>query len=195
MPITASSERNDDPEFYTNYFSRCQNPPFFIITVQDILYKLFVPLSPGWPICAKLLTMEQDIRWKQRFKNFERGFILLRSALDESELESFNELELEGLIQRFEYTFELAWKTLKDYLEYAGIILEQVTPRAVIKAAFAAKIIADGQAWIDMLAHRNLMSHVYDSKNFKEATVAIKNSYLGVLEELYLFFKKNMIEP
>jgi nucleotidyltransferase substrate binding protein (TIGR01987 family) len=139
--------------------------------------------------------MEQDIRWKQRFKNFERGFILLRSALDESELESFNELELEGLIQRFEYTFELAWKTLKDYLEYAGIILEQVTPRSVIKAAFAAKIIADGQAWIDMLAHRNLMSHVYDSKNIKEATVAIKNSYLGVLEELYLFFKENMIEP
>jgi nucleotidyltransferase substrate binding protein (TIGR01987 family) len=138
--------------------------------------------------------MEPDIRWKQRFKNFERGFILLRSALEERTLESYSELELEGLVQRFEYTFELAWKTLKDYLEYTGIVLEQITPRSVIKAAFAAKIITDGQVWIDMLAQRNLMSHVYDSKKFKEATVAIKGSYLNVLEELYVFLKKNMIE-
>jgi nucleotidyltransferase substrate binding protein (TIGR01987 family) len=138
--------------------------------------------------------MEQDVRWKQRFRNFERRFILLRSALDERTVESFSELELEGLIQRFEYTFELAWKTLKDYLEYTGIVLEQITPRAVIKAAFAAKIIDDGQVWIDMLAHRNLMSHVYDFKKFQEVTGAIKNSYLHVLGELYLYLKKGTVE-
>ncbi len=67
--------------------------------------------------------MNQDFRWQQRFENFERGFILLRSALEERAPEAFNQLELEGLVQRFEYTFELAWKTLKDYLEQAGVVL------------------------------------------------------------------------
>jgi Nucleotidyltransferase substrate binding protein like len=62
--------------------------------------------------------MSADIRWHQRFQNFERGFILLRSALEGRGIEESSDLELEGLIQRFEYTFELAWKTLKDYLEH-----------------------------------------------------------------------------
>ena len=99
--------------------------------------------------------MGADIRWHQRFRNFERGFILLRSALEERGIDEFSDLELEGLIQRFEYTFELAWKTLKDYLEHRGVALAQITPASVIKAAFAAKVIEDGQAWIDMLKHRN----------------------------------------
>ena len=139
--------------------------------------------------------MSQDVRWKQRFENFERGFVLLRSALEERTLDQLNQLEQEGVIQRFEYTFELAWKTLKDYLENAGVTLNQITPKSVIKAAFAAKLIDDGQTWIDMLTHRNLMSHTYDFSKFQEVVAALRDRYIAALETLYLFLKEQSLEP
>ncbi len=138
--------------------------------------------------------MSQDVRWKQRFENFERGFLLLRSALDGRTLDQLNQLEQEGVIQRFEYTFELAWKTLKDYLEDAGITLDQIHPRAVIKAAFAAKLLEDGEAWMDMLAARNLMSHTYDCTKFQEVVAALKGRYLAVIEEMYALLKAETLE-
>jgi nucleotidyltransferase substrate binding protein (TIGR01987 family) len=134
--------------------------------------------------------MSLDIRWQQRFENFERAFFLLRSALENRAPEAFNDLELEGLVQRFEYTFELAWKTLKDYLEQTGLVLPQVTPSAVIKSAFAAKLIEDGQTWMDMLKHRNLMSHTYDDQKFRQAVAAIHDHYLKALGQVYRLLKK-----
>lgn len=138
--------------------------------------------------------MNEAIRWKQRFENFERAFILLRAALEGRTPEQFSDLELEGLIQRFEYTFELAWNTLKDRLEEAGIVLPQITPAAVIKAAFAAKLIEDGQTWIDMLKHRNLMSHTYDFVKFQQAVAAIRARYLAALDQVYLLLKQEVTE-
>lgn len=134
--------------------------------------------------------MSEDIRWHQRFENFERAYVLLSSALERREPDAFNELEMEGLVQRFEYTFELAWKTLKDYLENSGVVLPQITPSAVIKAAFTAKLIEQGETWMDMLKHRNLMSHTYDFKEFREAVVAIRTRYLNALGQVYLLLKK-----
>ncbi len=87
-------------------------------------------------------------------------------------------------MQRFEYTLELAWKTLKDYLEASGIVLNAITPRQVIKDAFAARIVADGQAWIDMIDHRNLLSNTYDPVNFEEAVKAIHDRYLTALRQV-----------
>ena len=75
----------------------------------------------------------------------------------ERKVAELNELEREGAIQRFEYTFELAWLTPKDRLEYAGVTLSEITPRNVIREAFAAKLIADADAWMDMLVDRNLI--------------------------------------
>ena len=109
--------------------------------------------------------MTNDIRWKQRFQNFDRGVVLLREALENGP-SALSALEKEGVIQRFEYTFELAWKTIKDFLEAGGLDISPITPRQVIKEAFAAKVLADGQAWIDMLDHRNLLSHTYDHSVF-----------------------------
>lgn len=137
--------------------------------------------------------MSQDIRWRQRFDNYERAVNLLRSALADRAPDAFSELELEGLVQRFEYTFELAWKTLKDYLEESGVVLPQITPAAVIKAAFAAKLIEDGETWMAMLKHRNLMSHTYDSKEFLEAVAAIRVNYLGALQQVYVMLKKEQV--
>lgn len=88
---------------------------------------------------------DNDIRWLQRFENFSRAYGLLRSALEERDLDDFSDLEQEGIIQRFEYTYELSWKTMKDYLEHEGVVISPVTPRNVIKEAFAARIVEDGQ--------------------------------------------------
>jgi len=129
--------------------------------------------------------MKKDVRWKQRFENYDRAFNLLQSALLSRTLDEFSDLELEGLIQRFEYSFELAWKTMKDYLEDSGIQIVPITPKAVIKEAFAAKVIDDGQGWIDMMLERNLLSHTYDEQRFREALVNIRNSYLPLLKALH----------
>ena len=127
--------------------------------------------------------MVPDVRWKQRFENFQRAVELLREPID-CGLETLSTLEKEGLVQRFEVAVELGWKTLKDYMEAQGAVLDQITPRFVVKEAFAAKVLADGQAWIDMLDHRNLLSHTYDSAVFEQAVLAIRDRYLLALEEL-----------
>lgn len=126
-------------------------------------------------------------RWQQRFENFERAFALLQSVFTEKTTESLSALEREGVIQRFEYTFELAWKTLKDYLIYSGIQLEQVTPRAVIKAAFAANLITDGQGWIDMLEQRNQLYYAYDINNVMASIMPISQHHMHLLKALYIF--------
>ncbi len=126
--------------------------------------------------------MSPDVRWKQRFNNFDRAFALLEDAL--KDVEGLSLLEKEGAIQRFEYTLDLAWKTLKDYLEYSGLVITPPTPRQVLKDAFAVKILPDGQVWIDMLDHRNALSHQYDGHMFEEAAAAVKNRYLPALKEL-----------
>ena len=127
-----------------------------------------------------------DIRWKQRFENFDRSYVLLRSALENGP-EALNALEKEGVIQRLEYCFELAWKTVKDYLEASGLVFATVTPRQVLKDAFAAKILKEGPVWMDMLDHRNLLSHTYDSTQFNIALDAIHRRYLNALAELHEF--------
>jgi nucleotidyltransferase substrate binding protein (TIGR01987 family) len=131
--------------------------------------------------------MNLDVRWKQRFANYEKAFRLLREAL--ADVDSLSELEKEGAIQRFEFTVELAWKTLKDYLEHSGVVLEQNTPKQVIKQAFAAKLINDGQIWVEILDWRNRMSHTYDEAVFNEAVHEIAKRFLGAFQELYNFFK------
>ena len=108
---------------------------------------------------------QQDVRWTQRFDNFDRAIVLLREPVERGVAE-LNALEQEGTIQRFEFALELAWKTLKDYLEASGVVISPVTPRAVVKAAFAARILDDGQVWIDMLNDRNLLSHTFDDSVF-----------------------------
>ena len=135
--------------------------------------------------------MNQDIRWKQRFENFDRALGLLQEALAGGQ-ENLSPLEQEGAAQRLEYTLELAWKCMKDYLENSGITIAPATPRQVIKEAFAAKIIADGQIWIDMLNHRNLLSHTYDFAVFEEAIRAAAEHYIPALQELHEFLSKEL---
>jgi len=125
-------------------------------------------------------------RWLYRFKNYKRAFVLLREAI-ESEKE-LTQLEKEGCIQRFEYAFELGWKTMKDFLEGEGVSLPVITPVAVIRAAFEARLIPDGQVWTDALDARNKMSHTYDFSKFEQVIADISKRYLAAMESLYMFF-------
>jgi nucleotidyltransferase substrate binding protein (TIGR01987 family) len=138
--------------------------------------------------------MNSDIRWKQRFDNFDRAFVLLREVCDRG-VNSLSQLEKEGSIQRFEVAFELAWKTLRDYLEESGVIVSPVTPRNVIKEAFAAKLLEDAQVWIDMMLHRNLLSHTYDIKVFEAVLRSVAERYFPAFDRLHEFFLSRRVEP
>ncbi|RTZ99894.1 MAG: nucleotidyltransferase [Deltaproteobacteria bacterium] len=130
--------------------------------------------------------MDNTPRWLYRFDNFQRAYVLLKEAMQQAAESGLNQLEKEGVIQRFEYGIELAWKTMKDYLEYQNIVLSQVTPRAVIREAFSAKLINDGQTWMDALDARNKMSHTYDMAQFERVIEDIGDQYLPAMEALYL---------
>lgn len=133
--------------------------------------------------------MSKNILWKQRFNNFEKAFNLLKSVFEEREINELSLLEQEGVIQRFKYTYELAWKTLKDYLEYNGSLNNiDISPRNIFKEAYSAKIIKSQDDFIDMMLSRNLLSHTYDFVKFKEIIKRIENNYLKILNELYNFF-------
>lgn len=134
-----------------------------------------------------------DIRWKQRFQNFDRAFVLLREAMENGPA-ALNQLEKEGVVQRFEYCFELAWKTVKDYLEEGGFVFATVTPRHVLKDAFAARILTDGQVWIDMLDHRNLLSHTCTATGFEQAVDALHARYLAAIEQLHAFLQREAVQ-
>lgn len=128
-----------------------------------------------------------DIRWKQRFENFAKAVALVEEALANG-AGALSQLEKEGLMQRFEYTVELGWKTMKDFMVEGGARLETHTPKAVVSAAWQAKLIADGQAWVDMLVHRNMLSHRYDEQAVAEVAAALEGRYLAQFRALRDWF-------
>lgn len=123
--------------------------------------------------------MNEDIRWKQRFSNFKKATLQLTEFINKKEL---NKFEVQGLIQCFEYTFELAWKTMKDYLEFQGFVVK--SPRNTIQTAFQIELITDGHTWIDALEKRNLMAHTYDEDKAAEAEELIRKEYYKAIKEL-----------
>jgi len=123
--------------------------------------------------------MDEDIRWIQRFSNYKKAAAQLTEFIEKGEL---NKFEVQGLIQCFEYTFELAWKTMKDYLEKEGF--EVKTPRGTIQTAFQIQLIADGHVWIDALNKRNLMAHTYNENATKEAEELIRKKYYPAIKAL-----------
>lgn len=129
--------------------------------------------------------MDQSVRWKQRFENFEKAFKRLQDVIDLSEL---NELERNGLIQRFEFTVELAWKTLKDFLNAEGFDIK--SHKETIRQAFQSSYISDGKIWIRILDARNKLSHDYNGEYFEAAEEEIRHDFFPAIEMLYMFFVK-----
>lgn len=127
----------------------------------------------------------QDIRWKQRFQNFTRAFMLLREAV-ERDFETLDNMQKEGFIQRFEFTFELAWKTLKDVMEFDGLVLEKASPKFIVRDAFQGKYIDKVEIWMQMIDDRNLLSHTYNFETFEIVLLAIREKYYPLLDEFYM---------
>ena len=132
--------------------------------------------------------IEEDIRWIQRFSNFERAFLLLQDSL---KTEPLSILERAGLIQFFEMTFELSWKLLKDYEETEGFIVK--TPREAIKQAFQSGLISNGHDWIDALQDRNLTAHTYNEETAIAVEAKIRDKYFQLLAELYAYFQNKIV--
>ena len=119
-------------------------------------------------------------RYEERKKELLNATERLKEALQENE----SDIVIDGTLHRFEFTFELAWKTMKDYLEYSGVIEGIGSPREIIKTAFANGIIEDGENWIKMMLARNSLSHLYDEGKSREIYMEIKEIYLNLFENL-----------
>ena len=129
----------------------------------------------------------KEIRWKQRFENFDKSYKLLKKY---SQKPIVTELERAGIIQFFEMTFELAWKVLKDYLESEGYIVK--SPRETVKQAFQIGLIDNGHVWIDALSNRNLTTHTYDEELAIKMTSEILDAYLPELDKMYEKLSKEL---
>ena len=105
----------------------------------------------------------QDIRWIQRFSNYQKALLTLAEATDLADTRVLSNLEQQGLIQGFEFTHELAWNILKDYLEEQGFV-GIIGSKNATREAFNNALIADGQTWMDMIKARNLTSHTYNTE-------------------------------
>lgn len=123
--------------------------------------------------------MDQDIRWEQRFSNYRKALTQLNKFTAQGDL---NELEEQGLINAFEYTYELAWKTLQDVLRYKGYT-DIAGPKPVIDQAYQDGYI-DGLAWVRMGKSRNLTSHTYNEETANEIADAIKTEYVELFNSL-----------
>jgi len=129
--------------------------------------------------------MNKDIRWKQRFENYKKALATVKSAVELAASRDLSDLEKQGLIQGFEFTFELAWNVMKDFLEEQGIT-GIIGSKGAIRHAFNKGIIEDGQVWMDMQKDRNLASHSYDEKTADDLVAAIISTYyvqLSILAE------------
>lgn len=129
---------------------------------------------------------ENDIRWLQRFQNFKKAFGQLELFLTETDL---NKLEEQGLIKAFEYTFELAWKTLQDLLRDKGYS-DIVGPKPVIQQSFQDGYISDGQGWLRMQKSRNLTSQTYNEETAEKIITDIRAEYFQYLKSLKLRLEK-----
>ena len=126
------------------------------------------------------MPKNKDIRWEQRYANFKKALRQLQKFIDKGEL---TELEQQGLVKAFEYTYELAWNTLKDFLEYQGQT-DIYGSRDAIRQAFSLQLIVDGDGWMDMLQSRNKTSHAYNEETAQEICRAVQNIYYPLFRQL-----------
>lgn len=126
--------------------------------------------------------MKEDIRWKQRFDNYLRAMQTLGRGVELAAERNLSELEQQGLVQGFEFTHELAWNVLKDYLEDAGVS-GIIGSKGATREAFKNGLLEDGEAWMDMIKARNLSSHTYNTETAEEIVEDILTRFYPAFEQ------------
>ena len=143
-----------------------------------------------------------DIRWKQRFSSYQNALFKLKDAINYYELqivekniddEQLINIVKEGLIQRFEYTYELAWNLMKDYAFYQGNS-NVGGSRDAIKESFKLNLISDCEIWFDIIASRMQTSHNYNEETVNEIFNKIKDEYVNVFFNFYEIMKNKINE-
>jgi len=131
----------------------------------------------------------QDIRWQQRYSQFKKAYDQLDSAMRLMAERELTPLEKQGVIQAFEYTYELAWNSLKDYLLWQGIG-EIVGSRDTIRESFSRGLVEDGDGWMEMLVDRNRTSHTYNEETAESILKNIKKKYHKLFKDLDMRLKQ-----
>lgn len=132
--------------------------------------------------------MFTPVRWQQRFQNFEKAYHRFVDAIQRVEATPDDELLAAGLVQTYEFTMELAWKTMKDYLVDRGFDLSG--SKDVMRQAFQEGFIKDARVWLEAIDDRNETSHIYDEMKAKEILGKIQSPYKEMIQEAFEFFKK-----
>jgi nucleotidyltransferase substrate binding protein (TIGR01987 family) len=156
------------------------NPLAFFSHKLPVIWKFF-------RIPHIIQFMPEDIRWRQRFQNYKKALTTITNAVEAASSRELNDLEKQGLIQGFEFTFELAWNVMKDYLEEQGIT-GIIGSKNAIRYAFNKGLIEDGQIWMDMVKGRNISSHSYDEEMSEELVHSIINNFYTS----FIAFKRKM---
>lgn len=128
-------------------------------------------------------TQNQDIRWKQRFNNYLKAFQTLIEAVELAQTRELSKLEQQGLIQGFEFTHELAWNVLKDYLEHKGFV-DLIGSRDATRLAFKNGLIENGDVWMAMIKARNQTSHTYNPELAEEVAEDILQLFYPEFEKM-----------
>ena len=133
--------------------------------------------------------MNNELRWQQRFVNFDKAYRNFIQIADH-DIEELSDLEKEGFVQRFEYTLELAWKTLKDYLLEQGFDL--ASPKEVFRQAFQNEIITDGEIWMEALNRRNLSSHTYNAQVLEQTLTFLREEFYPVIVKMHAYLENEL---
>ncbi|MFO1492565.1 MAG: nucleotidyltransferase substrate binding protein [Kiritimatiellia bacterium] len=128
-----------------------------------------------------------DVRWRQRLSSFRKAFSRLKSAVELTRQRKLSELEKQGFIQAFEFTHELAWNVLKNYLEDQGV-QGIIGSKGATREAFKNGLISDGETWMDMIASRNQTSHTYNQETADEIVGAISSRYFDEFQHFLTRF-------
>ena len=135
------------------------------------------------------MNSTNDIRWHQRLQNFQKALLQLNEATELFHQRALSRIETQGLIKAFEFTYELAWNTIKDYFYYQGNT--SITgSRDAIREAFQQGLIIDGQTWMEMIKSRNKTSHTYNQETATQIASKIVSTYVS----LFIAFDKKMDE-
>jgi nucleotidyltransferase substrate binding protein (TIGR01987 family) len=139
------------------------------------------------------MVLDKDIRWLQRFDNYKRALKRLDTAAALAGEHPLNDIEEQGLVKAFEFTFELAWNLMKDFLSMKGIT-GIIGSKDSVRHAFNQGLIADGQVWMDMIDSRNEAAHTYDEATKDRVVAAVTARYRAELDAFAVTMQRHAEE-